>query len=154
MRELPSIRMLPVALLITGLYLFLHPYQGLIHDARLYTLQALNHLHPDLYSNDVFLKYGSQDSYTLFTPVYAVGSAGIVCADGVDARTPRPVCHIAARGIPASSNHDFPSTDPNCSDGMGIISLAKTVAAIARSSSHGSGGSCWRPATRALSVRS
>lgn len=72
MRELPSIRMLPVALLITGLYLFLHPYQGLIHDARLYTLQALNHLHPDLYSNDVFLKYGSQDSYTLFTPVYAV----------------------------------------------------------------------------------
>src|SRR5690606_35400386 len=29
------------------------------------------HLHPELYGNDVFLKYGSQDNYTLFTPLYA-----------------------------------------------------------------------------------
>lgn len=72
MREQPSLRTLPVMLLlITGLYLLLHPYQGLIHDSRLYTLQALNHLHPELYGNDVFLKYGSQDNYTLFTPLYA-----------------------------------------------------------------------------------
>lgn len=61
----------PMLLLVAGLYALLHPYEGLIHDARLYTLQALNYLHPELYANDVFLKYGSQDSYTLFTPLYA-----------------------------------------------------------------------------------
>lgn len=72
MREHISFRALPVALLIAALYLLLRPYAGLIHDSRLYLLQALNHLHPDLYGADVFLKYGSQDKYTLFTPVFAV----------------------------------------------------------------------------------
>jgi hypothetical protein len=60
-----------LALLGVGLFVLIHPYRGLVHDARLYTLQALNHLHPELFLNDVFLKYGSQDSYTLFTPIYA-----------------------------------------------------------------------------------
>jgi hypothetical protein len=54
------------------LYLLLHPYLGITHDARLYSLQALNHLQPVLYGNDVFLRYGSQDDYTLFTPLYAL----------------------------------------------------------------------------------
>lgn len=48
-----------------------HSYEGLFHDARLYTLQALAHLHPDSLTHDVFLKYGSQDRFTLFSPVYA-----------------------------------------------------------------------------------
>lgn len=60
-----------LALTLAGIYLLMHPYQGMVHDARLYALQALNHLHPDLYGNDVFLRYGSQDDYTLFSPVYA-----------------------------------------------------------------------------------
>lgn len=75
--ELPRTTVAVLALLIAGLYLLLHPYQGLVHDARLYTLQALNHLHPELYGNDVFLKYGSQDSYTLFTPLYAAAIKAI-----------------------------------------------------------------------------
>ena len=49
----------------------LHPYLGLVHDSRIYTLQALNLLRPDLYGNDVYLKFGSQDSYTAFSPLYA-----------------------------------------------------------------------------------
>lgn len=60
-----------LALLVTSLLFLLHPYEGLIHDSRLYTLQALNHLSPELYGNDVFLRHGSQDSFTLFTPPYA-----------------------------------------------------------------------------------
>jgi hypothetical protein len=64
-------RTAPLALVAIGLYLLLHPYDGIIHDARLYVLSALNHLHPDLYGNDVFLKFGSQDSYTVFTPLFA-----------------------------------------------------------------------------------
>ena len=35
------------------------------------TLQALAHLKPDLLSNDIFLRFGSQDNYTLFSPLYA-----------------------------------------------------------------------------------
>ena len=52
------------------LLLLLHTYRGLVHDSQLYTLQALNWLHPDLYGNDVFLRYGSQDDFTLFPPLY------------------------------------------------------------------------------------
>lgn len=51
-----------------------HSYEGLYHDARLYTLQALANLHPDSLSQDVFLKYGSQDRFTLFSPIYAAAS--------------------------------------------------------------------------------
>ena len=46
-------------------------YDGLRHDAVLYTLQALAHLHPRTLSADVFLAWGSQDRYTLFGPIYA-----------------------------------------------------------------------------------
>lgn len=49
----------------------IHPYQGIFHDANLYTLQALARLHPLSLSQDVFLKFGSQDRFTLFSPIYA-----------------------------------------------------------------------------------
>jgi len=48
-----------------------HPYKGVFHDARLYTLQALAHLQPKSLSHDVFLRSGSQDHFTVFSPVYA-----------------------------------------------------------------------------------
>ncbi|MDQ2641374.1 MAG: hypothetical protein M3Y79_12460 [Pseudomonadota bacterium] len=51
--------------------MLLHPYHGVVHDARLYTIQALSHLHPELYGNDVFVRFGSQDDFTLFSPIYA-----------------------------------------------------------------------------------
>lgn len=59
------------ALAAVALFLMLHPYHGLIHDGRLYTLQALNRLHPELYGNDVFIGLGSQDNFTLFSPLFA-----------------------------------------------------------------------------------
>jgi hypothetical protein len=49
-----------------------HPYGGIVHDAVLYTLQAHAHSSPDSLAQDVFLRYGSQDSYSLFSPVYAL----------------------------------------------------------------------------------
>ena len=48
-----------------------HPYLGMVHDSTLYTLFALTRLHPDQLANDIFLRFGSQDRYTLFTPMYA-----------------------------------------------------------------------------------
>jgi hypothetical protein len=47
-----------------------HPYRGLFHDAGLYTLQAMAHLHPGTLASDVFLRLGSQDAYTIFSPLY------------------------------------------------------------------------------------
>jgi hypothetical protein len=47
-----------------------HGYQGIRHDATLYTLQALAHSSPSLH-NDVFLRFGSQDKYTIFSTIYS-----------------------------------------------------------------------------------
>src|SRR6476660_6630176 len=43
------------------------PYGGLIHDARLYGLQAQNHASGGAYSRDLFLRFGSQDQFTPFS---------------------------------------------------------------------------------------
>jgi len=48
-----------------------HGYIGIWHDGQLYTFQALAHLHPTLLANDLFLRFGSQDDYTVFSPLYA-----------------------------------------------------------------------------------
>jgi hypothetical protein len=51
--------------------MLVHPYEGIFHDANLYTLQALARLHPESLTQDVFLHFGSQDRFTLFSPLYA-----------------------------------------------------------------------------------
>lgn len=53
------------------IWVLFFPYAGIAHDAQLYTLQALSHVAPELYQNDIFLRFGSQDRFTLFSPVYA-----------------------------------------------------------------------------------
>lgn len=74
-----------LALTVVALLLLLHSYRGLIHDSHLYTLQALNWIHPELYGNDVFLRFGSQDNYTLFSPMYgaAISALGLESAAAV-----------------------------------------------------------------------
>jgi hypothetical protein len=46
-------------------------YEGITHDARFYAVQALALLDPGRFANDLFFAYGSQDSFTLFSRVYA-----------------------------------------------------------------------------------
>ena len=46
-------------------------YHGILHDARLYSLQALGRLQPELLGQDLYLRYGSQDRFTFFSPIYA-----------------------------------------------------------------------------------
>lgn len=70
-----------LALLV--LWVFLHPYYGVWHDGLLYVVQALHNLHPDAYKNDLFFLYGSQDDYTLFTPLYSA----VIAAVGLNAAT-------------------------------------------------------------------
>jgi hypothetical protein len=47
-----------------------HPYRGIIHDARFYMVQALNVATEGVFNSDLFFAYGSQDSFTVFTPFY------------------------------------------------------------------------------------
>jgi hypothetical protein len=53
-------------------WILLHPYYGIWHDATIYTAQALNILYPETYQDDVFFKYGSQASFTVFPRLHAL----------------------------------------------------------------------------------
>src|SRR6478609_6063643 len=44
-----------------------HPYLGLFHDARLYAAQITERLTPGSLSLDLYLRYGSQDDYSIFS---------------------------------------------------------------------------------------
>jgi hypothetical protein len=54
------------------LWLLNHPYQGIWHDARIYGLLAAHWLKPEALDSDLFFSYGSQSSFSLFTPVYGM----------------------------------------------------------------------------------
>ena len=60
-----------MALLYIASWALSHSYRGIFHDAGLYTLQALSHMDSHALSQDVFLRFGSQDRYTIFSRVYA-----------------------------------------------------------------------------------
>ncbi len=59
-------------LALAGLWLLATNYRGLYHDAVLYSIQAMAHLKPELYAGDLFLRFGSQDRFTLFSSVYSL----------------------------------------------------------------------------------
>ncbi len=60
---------LALTLLLVLLWSGTHHYQGL-GDARLYAVQAFARIHPNLF-NDLYLRNTSQDSYTIFSSLYA-----------------------------------------------------------------------------------
>jgi hypothetical protein len=66
-------------ILLLALWVATHPYLGLVHDARFYSVEALSALEPGRFSNDLFFKYGSQNDFTLFTVLYKhlVAAAGV-----------------------------------------------------------------------------
>ena len=43
------------------------PYRGLDHDSRLYAVQVLERIQPGSFVGDLYLRYGSQDRYSVFT---------------------------------------------------------------------------------------
>jgi len=51
-------------------WLLNHPYQGIWHDARVYGLIAAHWIYPEALANDLFFRFGSQGSLSLFTPIY------------------------------------------------------------------------------------
>lgn len=60
-----------ILLLLAFLFWLLnHPYQGLWHDARVYGLIAAHWIYPEALASDLFFRFGSQGSLSLFTPIY------------------------------------------------------------------------------------
>jgi hypothetical protein len=58
-------------LFIAAAWMLLHLYHGLRHDSIMYGMQGLAHAHPELWQHDIYLRFGSQDRYTIFATVYA-----------------------------------------------------------------------------------
>lgn len=54
-----------------ALWIAANPYIGIDHDARLYTFMALRWLTPSAYVRDPWFAYGSQDEWSVFSPLYA-----------------------------------------------------------------------------------
>ena len=69
--EFGPFRLLSLMVIYVALWLLLTPYAGLTHDAQAYAFQALARLDPAGLGQDVFLKYQSQDRYTIFPGLYA-----------------------------------------------------------------------------------
>ncbi|MGA3155939.1 MAG: hypothetical protein ABSE43_00035 [Steroidobacteraceae bacterium] len=68
----PSRWATPVQILCLLLaWLATHVYWGIAHDAVLYVFQGLYHLHPELLKNDLGLRYGSQDRFSVFGALFA-----------------------------------------------------------------------------------
>lgn len=59
------------AALVVSCFLLARPYLGIVHDAIQYAAQALARGDPEVYRNDIYFRWGSQDRYTLFSPLFA-----------------------------------------------------------------------------------
>jgi hypothetical protein len=61
--------------LLAGILILLNaifcPYGGIVHDSQLYSGLVLNRIDPTFLSDDLFFRYGSQDKYSLFSPLMA-----------------------------------------------------------------------------------
>jgi hypothetical protein len=53
-----------------AVWLFTHRYVGIPGDARLYQMLAMNWAQPGVFGSDLAVMHGSQDSFTLFSPLY------------------------------------------------------------------------------------
>jgi len=66
-----SIHLLALLCVYVALWALVTPYAGLLYDAQLYAAQALARLDPTVLGQDVFLRFESQDDYTIFPRLYA-----------------------------------------------------------------------------------
>ena len=70
-RHEETLGLVALVLLFVSIWTVVKPYAGLVHDARLYAVQTAAKLHPDIFLGDLFLRYGSQDNFTIFPRLYA-----------------------------------------------------------------------------------
>jgi len=76
-RAYSTLELTVLLLLCVTTWALSHGYRGVFHDAGLYTLQALARPAPTSLGQDVFLRFGSQDRYTIFSPIYAAAAQAL-----------------------------------------------------------------------------
>ena len=71
-----------LALVLLAVWSCARPYMGFTHDAKMYSLQVVNAATDGAYAEDLFFKYGSQDSFSLFSKLLApvVSTLGVETA--------------------------------------------------------------------------
>src|SRR5687768_8565425 len=57
--------------LVAACFALTRPYLGIVHDGILYAAQALARADAAIFRDDVYFRWGSQDRYTLFSPLFA-----------------------------------------------------------------------------------
>jgi hypothetical protein len=67
-----ALALVGLTLCIAAFWMLQHRYVGLVNDGSLYALGVLARLHPESLGRDIFLGPGSQNHYTLFSPLAAV----------------------------------------------------------------------------------
>ena len=71
-------RRLPLILMtMAAFWLASHPWRGIWHDNVLYAAQALRRLYPLNFQHDLYFLHGSQDAFTIFSPLYAAAIAAL-----------------------------------------------------------------------------
>lgn len=73
-------RTIAYLLILAALWMILTPYPGITHDGQGYALQAMSLLTPDVFGDDIFLRFQSQNDFTLFPLL----QAGAIRALGLD----------------------------------------------------------------------
>lgn len=81
------------AIATLGLWLVTRPYRGVRHDGILYLGQVLDRLMPQRFHDDLFFAFGSQDRYSLFSPLVAplIARFGV----GTTETVLLALCHLA-----------------------------------------------------------
>src|SRR5690348_17733899 len=74
---LHPLALLGLILCIAAFWMLEHPYEGIVHDSVLYAFQALARLHPQSLGHDIYLTLGTQDRYTLFSPLAAAAMRAV-----------------------------------------------------------------------------
>jgi hypothetical protein len=62
---------LPLLVGLLATWMLVHAYLGIRQDAVLYAMQGLAHAHPGQWMQDIYLRYGSQDNFSIFAALYA-----------------------------------------------------------------------------------
>jgi len=80
----PIFGLLALFCAVAVLWLATRHYFGVVQDARFYTLEALRDLNPAAFADDLYFKFGSQGSFSLFSRLYqpfvsyfGVGASGM-----------------------------------------------------------------------------
>jgi hypothetical protein len=67
-------------LVLVALWVILTPYPGITHDGQGYALQAMARLSPAVFADDVFLRFQSQDDFTVY-PLMQAAVIGLLDLD-------------------------------------------------------------------------